>query len=108
VQVVAFCVDEKLFEQLAHTRSLVLVPTVCTYVPAAQLDQSVHVAAFCVVLYMPAPHVTQVRSVVVLPADCTCCPAAQVVFGTHGVAGSASSSQVDAEQTTSWACPPAQ
>jgi hypothetical protein len=108
VQLEAFWVVEKLLLQAVHTRSLVLVPALCTYVPAAHVDQVVHELWFCEELYLLAAQGAQVRSVVVLPADCTYCPAAHVVLGTHGVAGSMSSSQLEAEQAASPACPPAQ
>jgi hypothetical protein len=40
-------VVEKLLLHAVHTRSLVLVPAICTYWPAAQLDHDVHELWFC-------------------------------------------------------------
>jgi hypothetical protein len=52
-----------------QTRSVVLVPAVATYVPAAQLDQDVQLLAFCDVLNLPEAHAAQVLSLVALPED---------------------------------------
>jgi hypothetical protein len=50
VQLEAFWVVEKLELQLAHTRLVVLLPAICTYVPAAQFDHVVQLDPFWEVL----------------------------------------------------------
>jgi hypothetical protein len=91
-----------------HTRSLLAVPAVATYWPAAQVAQGWQAGALGASVKVPVPQGVQLRSVVALPTALTKLPARQAVCVAHAVAGLASWSQVPALQVSRAAVPPAQ
>jgi hypothetical protein len=57
--------------QWLHTRSVLLVPSLLTYVPAAHELQLLQVDALVAVLKVPLEHFTQLRLEVAEPAELT-------------------------------------
>jgi hypothetical protein len=73
--------------QLEQLWSTVVLPSVDTKVPTAQVVHAVQLAALVPVEYEPLAQAVHVRSDVVLPAPATYIPAAQSVWAVHVVAG---------------------
>jgi hypothetical protein len=91
-----------------HTRSLVAVPCVLTYVPAAHVVQPEQTDALFVVLNEPTPHAAHVRFVVAEPELVTYSPGTQTVRATHAVAALRSWSQLELSHEVFAVVPPGQ
>ncbi len=72
--------------RVAHSRSLLAVPGVCTKVPAAHVVHDVHDGALVVLEKVPAAHGLHTRLLLAPPGTCTKVPAAQVVHCVQDVA----------------------
>ncbi len=72
--------------RLAHTRSLLAVPGVCTKVPEAHVVHGVHDGALVVLEKVSATHGLHTRLLLAPPGTCTKVPATQVVQGVQDVA----------------------
>lgn len=92
--------------QLEQTRSVLVVPAAVTYSPALQLVHALHVLVLLAELKVPSAQLEHARSLVAVPSLATNWPATHVVLLTHGVEGSASSSQVPVAHAASGATPP--